>query len=51
LKQYPFQGKNVRIIACSGGGDAEKAFVKIKEKVSVNNQEDTREKIKEWMNK
>jgi hypothetical protein len=29
LKQYPFQGKNIRIIACSGGGNAEKAFAAI----------------------
>lgn len=62
LKQYPFRGKNVRIIACSGGGDAEKAFVKIKEKVPGNtvtrtlslisplqHQEDTKELIIGWM--
>ena len=62
LKQYPFQGKNVRIIACSGGGNAEKAFAKITEKVSGNtvigtlslisplqHQEETKVKIKEWM--
>ena len=36
LKQYPFTGKNVYIIACSASGNAEKAFAKVKESTPDN---------------
>lgn len=62
LKQYPFQGKNVCLIACSGSGNADKAFGKLKEAVSGNkvsgtlslvsplqHQEETKEQIQKLM--
>lgn len=60
LKQYPLTGKRVSIIACSAGGNADKAFRKIKDKTSgstiagtlslvnpLQHQEETRKKIAE----
>ena len=62
LKQYPLQGKRIRIIACCGGGNTEKAFAKVKEKVSgstvtgtlslVNpllHPEETKNRINNWL--
>ena len=36
LKEHPFTGKRVRVIACSAGGNAEKAVNKLKDKLSGN---------------
>ena len=36
IKDYPFKGKKVYIIACSAGGNAKKAIAKLTEKLSGN---------------
>ncbi len=36
IKEHPFTGKRVRIIACSAGGNCEKAVKKLKEKLPDN---------------
>ena len=36
LKQYPFSGKNVCVIACSASGNADRAFAKVKDAVPGN---------------
>lgn len=36
LKNYPFEGKKVYVIACSGGGNADKAFEQIRKKTAGN---------------
>lgn len=36
LKDYPFRGKKLYVIACSSGGGTKKAIEKLKEKLSAN---------------
>lgn len=36
LKEHPFTGKHCRIIACSAGGNADKAVNKLKDKLAGN---------------